>query len=102
MKKNHPPGGTRVASRVLIYSIAFISMLGMRETLSSESGPVSDTLGKKFNQVLMTGSKMGLGMALLSSDRIGENTMLGRYSRKLGMASHQGYVSSAKVELYSR
>jgi hypothetical protein len=102
VKKNHPPGGTRIVLRVLMYSFAFISVIGMRETLTSGSGPVSETLGRAFNQVLMSSSKLGLGFALMSRDEQGEDTMVGRYSHKLGVASHRAYVSSAKVDLYDR
>jgi hypothetical protein len=101
MKKNHPRGGARIGLRVLLYSFAFIALMGTRETLSDGNGPVSDTLGKAFNEVLMASSKLGLGLAIMNLDKPGENTIIGRYSRELGMVSHQAFVSSAKVEIYS-
>ena len=102
MKKNHPPGGIRIGMRLLFYSFTFIAMIGTRETLSAGSGPISDTLGRAFNRVLMTSSKFALGFALMNQDEKGEETMIGRYSRILGIASHKAFVSSAKVELFAR
>ncbi|MES2923479.1 MAG: hypothetical protein V4819_18130 [Verrucomicrobiota bacterium] len=102
MKKNHSPGGARIGLRVLFYSFVFLAMIGMRETLSVGNGPVSNKLGMAFNRVLMTSSKLGLGLALLNQDRLGENTMIGRYSLALGMASHEAFVSAAKVDIFAR
>jgi CRISPR/Cas system type I-B associated protein Csh2 (Cas7 group RAMP superfamily) len=103
MKKNHSPGGTRIGLRVLLYSFVFLAVIGTRETLSSDrNGPVSINLGVAFNRVLMTSSKLGLGVALLNQDKRGENTMIGRYSLALGIASHKAFVSSAKVDLFAR
>ncbi len=102
MKKNHPLGGTRIVMRVLFYAFAFIAVIGARETLTSGNGPVSNTLGSAFNQVLMASSKLGLGFAQMNADEQGENTVIGRYSRSLGKASHKAYVSSAKVDLFAR
>jgi hypothetical protein len=84
-----------------MYSFLFLALMGMRETMSSGTGPVSDTLGKVFNQALKSSSKLGLGLALMSADKQNENTMVGRYSHQLGVASHKAYVSSAKVDLFS-
>lgn len=101
MKKNRPRGGARICLRVLLYSFAFIALMGSRETLSDGSGPVSAALGKAFNEVLMASSKLGLGFAVMNLDGPGENTMIGRYSMSLGIASREAFVSSAKVEMYS-
>jgi hypothetical protein len=102
MKKNHPPSGMGFAVRMLVYPMAFIAMLGIREILSDGNGPVSQNLGMVFNKTLMTSSKFGLGVALMNEDNPGERTLIGKSSRALGMASHQAYVSAAKVELYAR
>lgn len=101
MKKNHPRGGVRIYLRALLYSFAFVALMGVRETLSDGNGPVSDTLGKVFNEVLMASSKLGLGFAMMNLDAPGENTMVGRYSRELGIASHNAFVRSAKVNIYA-
>lgn len=101
MKKNHSPGGTRVGLRVLFYSFVFLAVIGTRETLSHQSGPVSNNLGIAFNRVLMTSAKLGLGLALLNKDERGEHTTIGRYSLALGIASHKAFVSSAKVDLFA-
>ncbi|MES2439290.1 MAG: hypothetical protein V4584_09485 [Verrucomicrobiota bacterium] len=102
MKKNHSPGGTRIGVRLLFYSFAFLAMIGMRETLSDGNGPVSHHLGCAFNRTLMASSKLGLGLALMNLDKPGESTLIGRYSRSLGLASHKAFVSAAKVDLYAR
>ncbi len=102
MKKNHSPGGAGIGLRVLFYSFAFIAVIGTRETLSDGNGPVSTALGRTFNQLLKGSSKLGLGFAIMNSDDKGESTLVGRYSRSLGIAAHKAYVSSAKVELFAR
>ena len=102
MKKNHSPSGMGIAVRMLVYPMAFIAVLGIREILSDGTGPVSQNLGIVFNKTLMTSSKFGLGVALMSKDNPGERTLIGQSSRALGKASHQAYVSAAKVELYAR
>jgi hypothetical protein len=38
----------------------------------------------------------------MNQDKPGERTFIGKSSRALGKASHQAYVSAAKVELYAR
>lgn len=101
MKKNHSPGGARICLRVLFYSFVFLAVIGLRESLSNGSGPVSNKLGMAFNQVLMSSSKLGLGFALMNHDKQGEDTLIGRCSRSLGVASHKAYVSSAKVDLFA-
>jgi hypothetical protein len=102
MKKNHPPSGMGITVRMLVYPMAFIAMLGIREVLSDGTGPVSQNLGMVFNKTLMTSSKFGLGVALMNEDSPGERTLIGKTSRELGKASHKAYVSAAKVELYGR
>lgn len=101
MKKNHSPGGTRIGLRVLFYSFVFFAVIGTRETLSDGCGPISNQLGTAFNRVLMASSKLGLGLALLNQDKGGENTMIGRYSLALGIASHKAFVSASKVEIFA-
>lgn len=101
MKKNHPRGGARIYLRVSLYSFAFLVLMGTRETLSDGTGPVSGTLGRAFNEVLMASSKLGLGFSMMNLDKPGENTMIGRYSRELGIASHRAFISSAKVDIYA-
>jgi hypothetical protein len=102
MKKNHSPGGAPVYCRVLLYSIAFIALIGTRETLSGKSGPVSDRLGSAFNRVLLVSSKMGLGFALMNHQADDQSSMLARCNRSLGTASHRAFVSAAKVDLFAR
>jgi hypothetical protein len=102
MKKNHSPGGTRIGLRVLFYSFVFLALMGTREVLSNTDGPVSNQLGIAFNRVLMTSSKLALGVALMSQDKLNENTMFGRYSLALGKAAHQAFISASKVELFAR
>jgi hypothetical protein len=101
MKKHHPRGGVRIYLRALLYSFAFIALMGVRETLSDGNGPVSSTLGKAFNEVLMATSKLGLGIAMMNLDAPGENTTIGRYSHQLVIASHNAFVRSAKVDIYA-
>lgn len=102
MKKNHSPGGAGIGLRVLFYSFVFLAMIGMRETLTDGNGPISNKLGIAFNRVLMTSSKLGLGLALLNHDQRGEDTTIGRYSRALGLASHKAFVNAAKVDIFAR
>ncbi|RYD46497.1 MAG: hypothetical protein EOP83_29575 [Verrucomicrobiaceae bacterium] len=100
MKKNRPRGGVRICARMLLYSFAFIALMGTREFMSGGNGPVSSTLGRVFNEALMASSKLGLGLAMMNLDAPGENTMIGRYSSELGAISHRGFVNSAKVDIY--
>lgn len=102
MKKNHSPGGAGIGLRVLFYSIVFLAMIGMRESLTEGNGPISNKLGMAFNKVLMSSSKLGLGLALLNHDQSGEGTRIGRYSRALGLASHEAFVSASKVDIFAR
>ena len=102
MKKNHSPGGARIGMRMLIYAVAFIAVIGIRETLTDGTGPISRNLGTLYNKTLMAASKLGLGVALLSHDKDGENSIIGQGSTMLGKASHRGYVSAAKVDLFAR
>jgi hypothetical protein len=100
MKKNHSPGGMRIYVRILCYSIGFIAVLGARENLTEGSGPVSRQLGAIVNEALIAGSKLALGVALLTHDEEDENSMSGRASQELGRAAHSTFVSAAKVNLY--
>lgn len=100
MKKNHSPGGMRIYVRILCYSIGFIAVLGARENLTEGSGPVSRQLGAAFNEALMAGSKLALGVALLTHDEEDETSMSGWASMKLGKAAHSAFVSASKVSIY--
>ncbi len=102
MKKYHSPGGIRIGMRVLIYSIAFIAIVDTRETLADGTGPVSRKLGDACNKLLMASSKLGLGFALMNADHGDEDTLVGRWSRRLGITSHEAFVSAAKVDLFAR
>lgn len=102
MNKNHSPGGVRIVMRVLFYTSIFVAIIGMRETLTEGHGPVSNKLGRVLNQVLMTSSQVGLGVAMMNSDKRGEHTLVGHYSRALGKASHEAFVSAAKVDIFAR
>lgn len=88
--------------RVLVYSLAFSAIIGVRETLTGQGGPVSDGVGQVFNQMLKASSKLGLGIAQMSQDNPGDITLIGQGSRMLGKASHQGFVSASKVDLFAR
>ena len=100
MKKNHSPGGARICLRVLCYSIGFIAVLGARECLTEGSGPVSRQLGAMFNNALMAGSKLALGVSLMTRDEADRNSMSGRASVELGRAAHTAFVSASKVSIY--
>lgn len=102
MKKNHPHSGKGIAVRVLGYSVAFIAVIGIRETLTEGTGPVNRSLGQVFNRTLMATSKLGLGVALMNQDQPGDLTVIGEGSKMLGRASHKAFVSAAKVDLYAR
>ncbi len=102
MKKNHSPGGTRISLRVLLYTIAFVAVVGTRESLTEGTGPVSRQLGVIFNETLKAGSKLGLGFALMTRDEGNDDSMAGRASRAIGKASHEAFVSASKVDIYKR
>lgn len=101
MKKHHPPSGKGIAVRVLGYSMAFIAVIGIRESLTDGNGPVSQCLCRVFNRTLMASSKLGLGVALMNQDSPGDLTVIGKGSKMLGRASHRAFVSAAKVDLYA-
>lgn len=101
MKKHHPPSGKGIAVRVLGYSMAFIAVIGIRESLTDGTGPVSQCLCRVFNHTLMASSKLGLGVALMNQDSPGDLTVIGEGSKMLGRASHRAFVTAAKVELYA-
>ena len=77
-------------------------MIGVRETLTGQGGPISDGVGHAFNQMLKASSKLGLGIAQMSQDNPGDISLIGQGGRMLGKASHQGFVSASKVEIYRR
>ena len=100
MKKSHSPGGTRICMRVLFYSIAFVAVIGTRETLSDRTGPISANLGRAFNQTLMASSKLGIGFALMIREQTPDESQLGRYGRSLGIASHKAFIFASEMDPY--
>lgn len=102
MKKNHSPGGARICLRMLCYSLAFIAVIGTRETLTEGTGPVSRQLCSMINGSLMTGSKLALGFALMTHDKKNVATFSGWANRTLGRAAYRGFVSASKVDMYGQ
>jgi hypothetical protein len=101
MKKHHSPGGMRISLRMALYAIAFIAVLGTRETLTDGTGPVSRQLGVIFNEALMAGSKLALGVALMTHDQDSDDSMSGKASMMLGKAGHRAFVSASMVNIYA-
>jgi hypothetical protein len=91
----------RISLRMFLYTIAFIAVIGTRETLTEGTGPVSRQLGTMFNSVLMAGSKLGLGVALMTHDQNGADSMTGKASMALGKVAHRGFVCATKINLYA-
>lgn len=102
MRKSHSPGGTRIGLRVLCYSIVFIAVIGIRENLTEGTGPVSNHLCTMFNNTLMAGSKLTLGIALMIHEPGDKGTLRGRTHVMLGKAAHQGFVSASKVDIFRK
>lgn len=101
MKKQGPPQGMRIWPRMLIYTICFLAIIASREQLTSGGGPLTHTLGRGLNQIMLASSKLGLGIALLGAEASADDTVVGRSSRKLGKASHKAFVESTKVRLFA-
>lgn len=101
MKKNHSPGGIRIALRMLFYAITFIAVIGIRENITAGTGPVSKTVAKGFNEVLMASSKLGIGFAVMAHRRGDENTVVGKGSRMLFTSSRNGFVTACKMNFYA-
>lgn len=100
MRKNHPPGGMRLYLRLLTYTIAFVAIIGMRETFTHETGPVSKQLGVIYNETLKAGSKLVLGIALMSYDEDDTTSLKGRSTVMLGQAAYRGFVCATRVDIY--
>jgi|GEM_PF-4441292 len=101
MKKHHSPGGIRIAMRMLFYAITFIAVIGARENITTGTGPVSKTVAKGFNEVLMASSKLGIGFAVMNHRRGDENTLVGKGSRMLFHMSHRGYINASRMNFYA-
>ncbi len=101
MKKNHSPGGIRIALRMLFYAITFIAVIGARENITAGTGPVSKTVAKGFNEVLLASSKLGIGFAVMNHRRGDENTVVGKGSRMLYKMSLRGFVNASKMNFYA-
>ena len=101
MKKNPAPSGLRTGMRVLGYSLVFLAIVGIRENLVHNGGPVSTQVGKALNRVLMESSKVGMGLAQMTADAPHETSVIGRYSRSLDKASRSGFISAAKMDIYA-
>jgi hypothetical protein len=102
MRKNHPSSGRGIAWRMLVYSLTFSALIGVRENLTGHGGPISDAAGAAINGMLKASSKLGLGIAQMSEDPPGDVTLIGQGGRMLGKASHEAFVSASKVEIYGR
>ena len=100
MKKSPKPGGMRLVPRLMCYAIAFFALIAARESFLKDGGPLTESLGRGFNNVLMVGSKLGLGFALICDEQIDRDSAVGRGGQKLGRASHKAYIDAQKVELY--
>ncbi len=101
MKKNPAPSGLRTGMRVLGYSLVFLAIVGIRENLVHNGGPVSTQVGKALNRVLMESSRVGMGLAQMTADAPNQKTMIGTYSRRLDKASRHGFISAAKMDIYA-
>lgn len=100
MKRNHPPGGKRLCLRLLTYALAFIAVIGMRETFTHETGPVSKQLGVIYNETLKAGSKLVLGFALMSYDEDDTTSLKGRSTVAIGQAAYRGFICATRVDIY--
>lgn len=101
MKKHHSPGGIRVALRMLFYTFLFVALMGARENLTAGNRPVSKSVARAFNQVLMVSSKLGIGFAVMNHRRGDENTLVGKSSRQLFHLAHKGYITASRMNFYA-
>ncbi len=101
MKKHHSPGGIRVALRMLVYAFIFVAVMGARENLTSGHRPVSKTVARAFNQVLMVSSKLGIGFAVMNHSKGDQDTLVGKGSRHLFKLSHRGYITASRMNFYA-
>lgn len=101
MKKHRPPQGMRVYARMLFYALCFLAIIASREQLTSGGGPLTQSLGRGLNQILLASSKLGLGFALICAEASSDDTVVGRSSQRLGKAAHKAFVESSKVRLFA-
>lgn len=92
----------RLYARMLFYTLCFLSMIATREQLSSGGGPLTDSLGRGLNQILLVSSKLGLGFALICGEESSDDTMIGRGGRTLGRSAHKAFIEASKVELFAK
>jgi hypothetical protein len=102
MKKQRPPQGMRIWPRMLVYTICFLAIIASREWLSSGGGPLTHSLGRGMNNIMLASSKLGLGFAMLGKEAGADDTMVGRSSHQLGKLSYRAFVESTKVRLFAR
>jgi hypothetical protein len=101
MKKQLPPHGMRIYARMLFYALCFLAIIASREQMTSAGGPLTHSLGRGLNQIMLTSSKLGLGVALICWEQTSEDSMIGRGGRQLGRASHKAFIESSKVRLFA-
>jgi len=102
MKKHRSPQGMRIYGRMLFYTLCFLAMIATREQLTSGERPLTHSLGRGLNQILLTSSKLGLGFALICGEQSSEDTMIGRGGRTLGRSAHKAFIEASKVELFAK
>ncbi|MCU0779131.1 MAG: hypothetical protein MUF86_15890 [Akkermansiaceae bacterium] len=102
MKKHRPPQGMRIYARMLFYTLCFLAMIASREQWTSGGGPLTDSLGRGLNQILLASSKLGLGFALICGEESPADTLIGRGGRKLGRSAHKAFIEASKVELFAK
>lgn len=91
----------RIATRMLCYTLCFLSIIASRELLTSGDGPLTKSLGRGLNQILLASSKLGLGFALIFREETSGDTMIGKGTQKLGRAAHKAFIESSKVEFFA-
>lgn len=102
MNHTHSRTGSRIGLRALIYSIAFLAIIGVRETLTQGGGPLSDNLGRMFNKTLMTSSKLGLGLADMCVENSEPDSMIGRSGRAVGRVARKAFIDAYLVESHRK
>jgi len=102
MKHNRTHGGTRIALRLTVYAVTFLAIIGIRESLIHDGGPLSESLGRIFNRSLMASSKIGLGLAEICEDHGVEGGLVSRNGRILNRAAHKAFIDAAKFDIYGK
>jgi hypothetical protein len=102
MKKQLPPQGMRVYARMLFYTLCFLAMIATREQLTSGERPLTHSLGRGLNQILLASSKLGLGFALICGEETSKDTMIGRSGQRLGRSAHKAFIEATKVQLFAK